>query len=231
MIALEKTEPPDTLLEHQFEWTEEYRRYKAGDPNVPKAAARRYAHPEIKQRLREETRGKCAYCESRFAHVHAGDIEHIRPKNEFPELVVEWTNLTLACRECNRRKCDYYSENRPLLNPYLDEPAHHLEAHGPLLQAKVTSLPGAETEARLELNRAELLLIRRAEKLNDLNRLRRLAAATPDAATQDFYLEELVNAGGDDAEFSMVCRTYVEKAAGELVTPLTQPRKRGQVDL
>lgn len=56
---------------------------------------------------------KCAYCESRFAHVTPKDIEHFRPKSEIDTgeqslapgyywLAGEWDNLLVSCPDCNR---------------------------------------------------------------------------------------------------------------------------------
>jgi uncharacterized protein (TIGR02646 family) len=56
---------------------------------------------------------KCAYCESRYQHVHPMDVEHFRPKSgvmvngklERPGyywLAGEWTNLLPSCIHCNR---------------------------------------------------------------------------------------------------------------------------------
>lgn len=42
----------------------------------------------------------CSYCEE----VTRGEVEHFRPKSRFPESVYEWSNWTLACRDCNHAK-------------------------------------------------------------------------------------------------------------------------------
>lgn len=39
-----------------------------------------YAHETVKQALLEAQHGKCAFCESKFAHISYGDVEHFRPK-------------------------------------------------------------------------------------------------------------------------------------------------------
>src|SRR5438874_2242397 len=39
-----------------------------------------YADPSVKATLRTAQHDKCAFCESTFAHVGFGDIEHFRPK-------------------------------------------------------------------------------------------------------------------------------------------------------
>ncbi len=104
---------------------------------------------KLKRHLIELFRGKCAYCESRLLHVTWGDVEHYRPKKAVAEdpahggyywLAYDLRNLLLACPRCNgakmnqfpvrgRRACapeDIEQEKPLLLNPYHDDPRHHL---------------------------------------------------------------------------------------------------------
>jgi uncharacterized protein (TIGR02646 family) len=72
-----------------------------------------YSDPVVKDALIKLFYGKCAYCESLFAHVYSGDVEHFRPKLEITEavnpkpgyywLASEWNNLLLSCRNCNQK--------------------------------------------------------------------------------------------------------------------------------
>ena len=39
-----------------------------------------YSHETVKQALLEAQHGKCAFCESKVAHISFGDVEHFRPK-------------------------------------------------------------------------------------------------------------------------------------------------------
>jgi uncharacterized protein (TIGR02646 family) len=47
---------------------------------------------------------RCAYCEDSLAD----EVEHIRPKNFFPELTFKWTNYLFACGPCNGPKGNRY---------------------------------------------------------------------------------------------------------------------------
>ncbi|CAJ9334115.1 ATPase AAA [Burkholderia pseudomallei] len=59
---------------------------------------------------------KCAYCESRVAHVMPKEIEHFRPKSAVENagqpalrpgyywLAADWSNLLVACVDCNRAR-------------------------------------------------------------------------------------------------------------------------------
>ena len=72
-----------------------------------------YKDGELTAALEVVFNKKCAYCESRFAHVTPKDIEHFRPKSEVARatgpwqpgyywLAGEWTNLLVSCPMCNR---------------------------------------------------------------------------------------------------------------------------------
>lgn len=70
------------------------------------AAWRRFrdspAYESLRRRLIEAQQGLCAYCEQKL--VDGGEpialdmqVEHILPKHEGPERVLDWTNLVLCC--------------------------------------------------------------------------------------------------------------------------------------
>src|SRR5579862_8186359 len=90
VIRLTKGVQPDVLRENAQRWRDEDL-----EQDGKATERRRYAHPEIKDALRTETRGKCAYCESKIAHVAPEHVEHILPKSKRPELTFDWANLTI----------------------------------------------------------------------------------------------------------------------------------------
>ncbi|MFC6470070.1 retron system putative HNH endonuclease [Gordonia humi] len=116
-----------------------------------------WRNTELKEALREETNGKCAYCESVIEDVAPAHVEHILPKSIFPKLVLEWSNLTLCCPTCNANKKDYYSTEVSLLNPYVDDPSNHLMFLGAFVWSIPSSLRGHKTIETIELNRPKLL--------------------------------------------------------------------------
>jgi uncharacterized protein (TIGR02646 family) len=75
-----------------------------------------YQDRELRKALETMFGSKCAYCESRVAHVLPRDVEHFRPKSEIGErapntiapgyfwLAGEWTNLLVSCIDCNRAR-------------------------------------------------------------------------------------------------------------------------------
>ncbi|ATB27309.1 hypothetical protein MEBOL_000747 [Melittangium boletus DSM 14713] len=75
-----------------------------------------YGHLTVKQSLKQAQHDKCAFCESKFAHISYGDVEHFRPKAGWRQqkgdalsrpgyywLAYEWANLFLSCTLCNQR--------------------------------------------------------------------------------------------------------------------------------
>jgi len=112
-----------------------------------------YRDPELVDALEAAFGSKCAYCESRFAHVTPKDIEHFRPKSEVETgsgtlrpgyfwLAGEWENLLISCPDCNRgRKHDVPGQaakvklGKETQFPLADE-QHRLRAHGGALDGE-----------------------------------------------------------------------------------------------
>ena len=167
MIPLKKTTEPPVLSEHGEQWTREY--IDAATPAM-RRLKEKWRHGEIKRALAEETGAKCAYCEGLTDDVSYPHVEHIQPKSVFPELAHVWTNLTSSCERCNINKGDYYTPERPLLNPYTDDVASHLRPVGAIVDWPSGNEQAEITVRKLQLNRADLVLARarRLEKIRDL---------------------------------------------------------------
>lgn len=75
-----------------------------------------YGDKAVRDALTTAFDGKCAYCESVYAHLHPVDVEHYRPKNEvitgtgdklptgYYWLAATWDNLLPSCIDCNRTR-------------------------------------------------------------------------------------------------------------------------------
>mgnify|MGYP001026891208 CR=1 FL=1 len=71
-------------------------------------------------------RQRCMYC----LDSHGADIEHFRPKADYPRRMYQWTNLLLCCTECGRFKGNRFplSGNQALLiDPTREDPWKHLD--------------------------------------------------------------------------------------------------------
>lgn len=107
--------------------------------------------------------GKCIFCESKFAAVSYGDVEHFRPKSGYVVakggplvkpgywwLAYEWTNYWASCQRCNQEfKKNYF--------PLHDEakrakaPSDNLASEKPLLPDPAKEDPRAFVEFRSEV--------------------------------------------------------------------------------
>lgn len=94
-----------------------------------------YAAAGVKDALLRAQHDKCAFCESKLAHVAYGDVEHFRPKKGWVQadgdplarpgyywLAYVWENLLLSCQLCNQR----HKRNLfPLTQPAQRARCHH----------------------------------------------------------------------------------------------------------
>ncbi len=125
--------------------------------NITPRLASIYRHSEIKERLNEIYKGKCAYCEWKPQIV---EIDQFVPKSVAPLLAFDWENLLLVCPVCNQNKRNHFPiahNNEPLLlNPEKDQPEEHLSffANGEMFG--ITE-KGRVTIEILKLNRIPLV--------------------------------------------------------------------------
>lgn len=164
MRNLVKANCPQLLVDNADQWAVDY-----GDDPTNGTKKYRYRHREIKNSLLSETYHKCVYCESKIGHVTPGDVEHMQPSSIKPELHFEWTNLTIACTECNRRKSNYYDEEQPFLDPYNDDVESMVIHHGPILGWNPGDHRSEITVRKLELHNSkrEQLILRKIEKIEE----------------------------------------------------------------
>jgi uncharacterized protein (TIGR02646 family) len=169
-----------------------------------KALQTNYKYPENKQALQAASHGKCMYCESQVAHIAFGDVEHFRPKaaGKYPHLQFEWTNLGYCCTRCNNAKKDQFDEACPLIDPYAEDPDHHLVAFGAIVRHKAGSERGVITIKTVDLNRAELVE-RREVRISEMQKAIDACYRTKNTSIRDDLLAELAREADLDKEFSM----------------------------
>ena len=193
------------LTQNSVGWGQEYATALQNGHNNP---PERYRQSEIRNALKAETAGKCAYCESMFEHVAYSHIEHILPKSRVPLLVCSWSNLTLACPVCNNNKGAYYEPCAPLLNPYLDDPEEEMSFYGPM--ALERSAKAKLTIVTLKLNRPELLL-KRHDRLREVLRIMELILASGEnQVLKSALLVELRESSMSEAEFASCVRCFID---------------------
>ncbi len=85
-------------------WVNYYRKKKGKEPTDDHW---RGFKPTLSQRFS----GLCGYCEE----ICNGEVDHFRPKSQFPERVYWWSNWIFACHDCNHTK-----SARPWQGGYVD---------------------------------------------------------------------------------------------------------------
>ncbi|WP_353666068.1 HNH endonuclease [Microbacterium sp. che218] len=154
--------------------------------------------------LKSDCHSKCMYCEGRIDDVAYSAVEHIAPKERFPDLILEWENLGLACTRCNTNKGAYWTEDPSLkiLNPYSDEVGEHLSFAGPMLVPAAGSKRGANTIRKLKFNERTDLLISKFSAIQELHdRIERWASET-NVELRELYEEDLRDALNPSREFA-----------------------------
>ena len=79
---------------------------------------------EIKTFILENEQSKCCpYCEKSIYNINEGHIEHIKPRDLFPNIFQEYNNLIVSCNEknsCGSVKQNKYSKE--FINPVTENP-------------------------------------------------------------------------------------------------------------
>jgi uncharacterized protein (TIGR02646 family) len=171
-----------------------------------------YAHATVKQSLREAQHDKCAFCESKFAHISYGDVEHFRPKAGWRQkegeplsrpgyywLAYEWANLFVSCTLCNQQ---FKESLFPLQTPTRRVRSHKedVTAEDPLLLDPVVDDPEAFISFREEVPYAVNGNARGETTIHILGlRRRELVEQRRDRLGHVKALRNLVRLGGPEA--------------------------------
>jgi len=112
----------------------------------------------IRSGLLAASKNKCAYCETFLTEESKYlEVDHFRCKQDFPDLVVLWSNLVPACKRCNVRKSSYNVDtDGMLINPFDDEPRNHVYLHN--YRLKWRDGIGRDTIDTLSLNQSDRLV-------------------------------------------------------------------------
>ena len=113
-----KVDKPICLVEKAEKWTVDFiekRKIKPRYWNWHQYKKQKVEHI-LTEALTIVFEKRCAYCEIRPL-VKGGEkpsIDHFKPKSIYEELAFEWTNLFLACYQCQEYKGNNYPDIEPL---------------------------------------------------------------------------------------------------------------------
>lgn len=209
MIKLNKAPCPDVLRDNCEAWTENFLDKLLRGEKPTESESSRYRHPKIKKALTAETHGKCAYCESKFGHVHHGDVEHIFPKSLDETKRFLWDNLTLACEICNQNKSNKDPRVEHIIDPYQDDPEQYLCFVGPMVFDSGLQ-KGASTIRLLDLNRIDLLEMRNQKIQSIMKLYQEMMRPECPVVVRDLIINDLKNKdASDEAEYAAAVRALI----------------------
>lgn len=118
MLRINKNIEPDFLLKFKRK-------------NIPKNWSD-YNKGTIKSKIKafildNEQSKFCPYCEKAIYNINEGHIEHIKPRDLFPKLFQQYSNLLVSCNEknsCGSVKHNKYSDE--FINPVIENPKEFL---------------------------------------------------------------------------------------------------------
>ncbi len=85
------------------------------NPEISKCSWQTFAK-KVKPFLLKQSQYHCSYCDKYFINNDESEVEHYKPKAQYPELEFDWENLFASCPTCNKQKEKDYKkyENTPL---------------------------------------------------------------------------------------------------------------------
>lgn len=165
MLRITRPELTDTSLKYLHKLTQVI--VSASDQKITARSRWESKSPKefafIKDALRSMCSGieRCMYCED----SKGTDIEHFRPKSDYPHLAFTWSNYLLACSHCNsNEKRDEFpldaDQQAMIIDPCTDNPNDHL-ALLPTGEYACRTPKGFESVRVFGLNRSDLVEARR----------------------------------------------------------------------
>lgn len=157
MRHIERLAEPSILTKKKEEWTEKFIESKKDRPDNSK-----YAHSEIRTYLDSMSFHKCFYCEAMLKGAFK-EIDHFMEVNEHKDLAFEWTNLYLACDNCNDKLPNRVVNVDDVLDPckHTDEDIKtHLAFEDEVISSKGNSQVGFRTIQKYKLDSVKLDYLR-----------------------------------------------------------------------
>lgn len=160
MRFIERLNKPLILEQKEAEWTAVF--LENQDKKRPDGS--KYGHKQIREQLNTMSFHKCFYCESKLKGV-SQEIDHYEEvsETESRKLAYIWTNLYLACTNCNNKVPNKTIAVTDALNPCFHQDSEieeHLTFTKELITAKNGSVLGLNTIKKFRLNNASLDYLR-----------------------------------------------------------------------
>jgi hypothetical protein len=150
VINLTRLPEPEILTQKKAKWLAVFLASKKKRP-----ASGQYAHKTVVETLAAMSNWRCFYCEQSLKD-RTPEVDHYVDLQIDSSLAFAWTNLYLACKECNGKLRSI------LISQCLDpcdasvDPADHLTFDDELIRPRNESACGANTIRKYKLDRPDL---------------------------------------------------------------------------
>jgi uncharacterized protein (TIGR02646 family) len=129
MIKLQRGPEPQGMIDNKVQWQSDlqsaismYGSYEKIPDKEKQKLTSFYRNDAVKRGLIKSSQGKCAFCECIPSEGGNVEIEHFKPKAEYPQFTFEWDNFLPSCRKCNGSKGSHDTVLEPIINPYDIDP-------------------------------------------------------------------------------------------------------------
>lgn len=212
MIPLTRPNEPEVLAESWEKWLAKYLERRAISPGLRPPGAQ-YAHATIVRVLEGMSFKKCFYCE---AKPDRRTVDHYIEVAERPALAFSWSNLYLACQDCQGKQPNKDNPASDCLDPcdptFL--PGDHLTFTAEQITAKSGSDRGYRTiqKYRLDDDRLDSKRLKQLKLFYEAREEVRVAMiATERKEMTDFELATLRRFRERDQPFSLMFDVYLAK--------------------
>jgi uncharacterized protein (TIGR02646 family) len=162
-----RNDAPEGLIEKDKEWKEQFNLNPSLKPDWEGFSKTTLRKNTIK-RLDEMYSGCCCYCEGKIKNTSYPEIEHFKPKADFPELCFDYSNFHFTCKRCNLAKGRQYNED--MVSPSDENPEEFICFKGELAIGIDNSESGTRMIKILKLNDRSDLKEERSKYLNTFAR-------------------------------------------------------------
>lgn len=160
---------PGILDRKHVEWQKNYDVKRAAKPGL-RPDSTKYAHKDIRKQLMSMSHCKCFYCEG-LLKDEPKEVDHYIEVAVDPSKAYEWTNLYMACTNCNDKVPHDSIPVTDALDPCTDsddEIRANITFEKEVIRAIPDSAKGLKTITKFRLD-TELLDAKRAKWLNKIN--------------------------------------------------------------
>ncbi len=210
MRYIERLPKPDILVRKEKEWL---KNFLASGKKRPDAS--KYRHKKILSALNAMSFHKCFYCEKELKGV-SSEIDHFIEVAEDKKLAFEWTNLYLACDNCNNKSPNKTIPTTDVLDPCKDSDpqiTEHITFEDEIICAVNNSVKGLKTIQKYKLDTEQLDYLR-GKRLQVfykiINGMRKKAMEDGQKVLNQKDLEKLKAFANKDKPFSLMFENLLQ---------------------